>query len=112
MISTTGALTVVADICGFGIAVDSAGNIFIADPGSQRVRKISTDGTVTTIAGRGVDGEFCGVGSVCEGYSGDGGPATAAALSFPFALAVDSSGDVFIADGLNQAVRVLRPVNQ
>jgi outer membrane protein assembly factor BamB len=80
------------------VAVDGAGNIFIADLGNNRVREISPDGIIRTIAGDGT-----------QGYSGDGGPATRASLSSPTALALDSAGDVYIADSGNNAIRILRP---
>src|SRR5689334_20901204 len=54
----------------FGVVVDAAGNVFIGDGGNRRVRKVSPDGTITTVAGNGV-----------QGFSGDGGPATQARLA-------------------------------
>jgi sugar lactone lactonase YvrE len=76
-----------------GLAVDSSGNVYIADTNNHRVRKV-TGTTITTIAGTGVAGFF-----------GDAGPATSAQLSFPTAVAVDSSGNVYIADTGNNRVR-------
>jgi sugar lactone lactonase YvrE len=76
-----------------GVAVDSNGNLFIADSGNNRVREVS-GGVITTVAGNGT-----------AGYSGDGGQATAAELNGPCGVAVDSNGDLFIADTFNQAVR-------
>ena len=81
-----------------GIAMDAAGNIFLADTNNSRIRKITTDGVITTIAG-----------SRYTGYSGDGGDATAAALNFPRSIAVSSNGTVYIADTGNHAIRVLTP---
>ena len=69
------------------IAVDGAGNLYIADPGNERVFKVTSGGVLTTLAGNGI-----------AGYSGDGGPATAAALNYPEGVAVDRSGNVYIAD--------------
>ncbi|HXI94590.1 MAG TPA: hypothetical protein VNG04_00575, partial [Candidatus Acidoferrum sp.] len=77
-----------------GVAVDAAGNVFIADTGHHTIRKIA-GGILTTVAGT--------AGS--PGYSGDGGPATGALLKFPDAVAVDGSGNVFIADTGNSVIR-------
>jgi YD repeat-containing protein len=71
-----------------GIALDSHGNLFIADTNNNRVRKVTPDGVITTFAGTGV-----------EGFSGDGGPAMSAQLTFPADVAVDHKGDVLIAGG-------------
>lgn len=76
-----------------GIAVDAAGNIYIADTHNQRVRKVSS-GTITTIAGTGV-----------AGFAGDGGAAASAQLSTPSALALDSGGNLYIADTDNHRIR-------
>ena len=81
------------------VAVDTFGNLYIAD-GSLRVRKVYTSGIITTIAGSGT-----------RGYAGDGGSATNAQLYSPSALAVNSSGNVWLADTNNNAVRVLQPNN-
>jgi uncharacterized protein (TIGR03437 family) len=78
----------------YDIAVDSRSNIYVADRLNNRVRKIAQDGTITTVAGTGF-----------PGYSGDGGPATAAMLQFPTGIAVDSAGNLYIADDLNGVVR-------
>ena len=79
---------------GGGIGFDASGNLYIADSQNNRVRKVSTDGTITTFAGTGI-----------SNYSGDGGPASSASLSDPTAVAVDSGGNVFIADAGNGVVR-------
>ena len=81
-----------------GLAMDSAGNLYIADTASHRVRKISPDGTITTVAGNGNGG-----------FQGDGGPATQASLYYPKGLAVDPSGNLYIADWLNSRIRVVTP---
>jgi uncharacterized protein (TIGR03437 family) len=76
------------------VAVDSSGNIYIADTGNAYVRKVTTDGNINYIAG---DGTI--------GFSGDGGYATSAALVAPFALAVDSSGNVYFAENGDSRIR-------
>jgi hypothetical protein len=76
-----------------GIAVDSSGNLYIADSQNNRIREVS-NGTITTVAG---DGN--------AGFSGDGGAATSAELDLPTAVAVDASGNLYIADTDNQRVR-------
>jgi uncharacterized protein (TIGR03437 family) len=75
-----------------GIAVDTAGNVYIADSGNNRVRKVGLDGIITTIAGTGV-----------KGYSGDGRQAVNAQLSFPNSLAFDPAGNLYV--GENSHVR-------
>jgi sugar lactone lactonase YvrE len=77
-----------------GLAVDSFGNLFIADSGNNRIRKVDTNGIITTVAGTGA-----------AGYSGDSGPATSATLYNPVGISVDSAGNLFIADYDNQVVR-------
>jgi sugar lactone lactonase YvrE len=80
----------------YGIAVDSAGNLYIADGGNLRIRKVS-DGVITTVAG--------GAG----GFSGYNGPATSAQLGYPTGLAVDSAGNIYVVDSDNNRVRLLQP---
>ncbi|GCD47380.1 NHL repeat-containing protein [Streptomyces paromomycinus] len=77
-----------------GSVVDSAGNLYFADGGNHRVRKIRTDGTVVTIAGNGTGG-----------YEGDEVPADSTTLYFPTTLALDDAGDLYVADGGNQRIR-------
>ncbi|MFH1957286.1 MAG: LamG-like jellyroll fold domain-containing protein [bacterium] len=77
-----------------GIAVDSSGNVYVADQYNNRIRKVNTSGTITTFAGTG-----------SSGYSGDDGTATSAQLYFPTGVAVDSSGNVYIADQYNHRIR-------
>jgi hypothetical protein len=85
-----------------GVAVDSAGNLFIADMNNGRIRKVSSLGIITTVTGHG----SCLYGSDgSQGYSGDGGPATSAQLQHPHGVAVDSAGNLFIADGNNYRIR-------
>lgn len=77
----------------YGVAEDSAGNLYIADQGNNRIRKL-TGTTITTVAG---------TGSV--GYTGDNGPATSATLNAPSSVVVDGSGNIFIGDNGNLVVR-------
>jgi uncharacterized protein YjdB len=77
-----------------GIAVDSVGNVYLCDESNNRIRKVSTSGTVTTIAGTGV-----------AGYSGDGGAATAAEVNYPIGIAIDTAGNIYIGDQSNHRVR-------
>jgi uncharacterized protein (TIGR03437 family) len=77
-----------------GVAVDSAGNIYIADLLNHRVRKVDSTGVISTFAGNGV-----------QGFSGDNGPATSASLNSPTGLAVDGAGNVWIAERYNHRIR-------
>jgi hypothetical protein len=81
----------------YGVAVDGSGNVYIADQGNQVVRKVSTAGTITTIAGTGGQ----------AGFFGDGGLGTKAKLFNPRGVAVDGSGNLYIADYNNCRVRKL-----
>ena len=77
-----------------GVAVDGSGNVYIADTNNHRIRRVDSSGTTTTIAGTGV-----------SGFSGDGGAAVQARLNSPHGVAVDGSGNVFIADTNNHRIR-------
>lgn len=79
-----------------GLAVDSSGSLYIADSGNRRVRKVDTNGIISTVAGNGRTGS---VGSV-----GDGGAATSATLT-PAGLALDGAGNLFIADSADSLIR-------
>jgi hypothetical protein len=80
------------------VAVDASGDLFIADTGNNRIREVvQATGNIITVAGTGT-----------AGYSGDGGAATAAQLNSPEGVAVDASGDLFIADTGNHCIRKVR----
>ena len=83
-----------------GLALDSSGNLFIADTGNNVIREVAAaTGKITTVAGDGVNG-----------YAGDSGLATAAELSFPQSVAIDAAGNLFIADSsTTESVRWSRP---
>lgn len=83
-----------------GISGDILGNLYVADEFNNRVRKISANGIISTIAGS----------AIC-GYSGDGGQATQAELYYPSGVAVDSDGDIFIADESNNCIRKVNTQN-
>ena len=137
----------------YGLAADSAGNLYIADLGNSRIRRLAADGTISTCAGGGADAagdggpataamlrtprnlaldaagnlyvsEFQGhrvrkitpdgriatvAGTGLAGFTGDGGPATAAELAYPAGLALDRAGSLYIADSQNQRVRRVAP---
>src|SRR5207244_10777426 len=78
-----------------GIAVDGAGNLFIADRYNNRIRKVTPDGTISTVTGGRI------------GLGGDGGAAVSAQINDPRGVAVDRSGNIFIADSGNERIRVV-----
>ena len=80
-----------------GLAVDSHGNLYIADVYNNNIRKVA-GGTITTVAGN---------AALDAGFSGDGGPATAAQLNNPGGVAVDAQGNIFIADTANNRIRMV-----
>lgn len=77
-----------------GVALDADGNVYIADSGNHRIRRVNTNGVINTIAGSGT-----------RGFAGDGGPAFSAQLAAPQGVAVDPQGNVYIADTANHRVR-------
>ena len=83
------------------VAVDGKGNVYIADNLDHRVRKVTSGGRITTLAGTGTSGD-----------SGDGGKATSARLNYPFGVAVDRKGRVYISDSLSSRVRMVSPAGK
>lgn len=86
-----------------GVSIDASGNLFIADTNNHRIRRVDVNtGVITTIAGSGFTNPN-GSGA----YAGDNGPATLAELNFPFAVAFDAAGNMYIPDASNNRVRVV-----
>jgi uncharacterized protein (TIGR03437 family) len=79
-------------------AADAVGNLYIADTGNHRIRKVTSAGVISTVAGTGE-----------PGFGGDGGPATAARIDSPLGVAIDGDGDVFLSDSGNQRIRRVAP---
>jgi sugar lactone lactonase YvrE len=77
-----------------GLAIDSTGALYLADTGNNLIRKITTDGNIATVVGTGT-----------SGYTGDGGPALSATVRNPTGVAVDTYGNIFIADTRNNVIR-------
>lgn len=82
------------------LAVDDSGNLYIADTFNLRVRKVSADGIITTVAGAGG-----------AGYSGDGGPAMSGQFGLLSGLAIDSAGNLYAADQSYNVIRLLQPAS-
>jgi uncharacterized protein (TIGR03437 family) len=93
-LSTFAITTIAAGGTPTGITVDSAGSVYFSDASTATVKKVTSNGTISTVAGNGH-----------SGFSGDGGPATSASLGEPWGLALDSSGALYIADVLNNRIR-------
>lgn len=81
-----------------GVALDAAGNLYIADSANHLIRKVTPDGNIATIAGNGN-----------AGFSGDGGPATQASLWYPKSILPDAAGNLLIVDSFNSRIRVVAP---
>lgn len=81
-----------------GIHLDRDGNLYIAAPGNNRIRRVDRAGVITTVAGNGA-----------AGFSGDGGPARDAQLNLPTGVAVDDAGNLYIADANNRRIRKVEP---
>lgn len=92
--SGNGGPATAAELVPIGVAVDAAGNVYVADYGNRQIRKINTAGIISTFAGTGF-----------PAYSGDGGPAKLADINYPAGVAVDSSGNIYIADEMNNRIR-------
>jgi hypothetical protein len=86
-----------------GVAVDSVGDLYVADSANNVIRRVGTDGSITTVAG-----DYAANGHVAAD-SGDGGPAVQAQLNDPQGITLDRAGDLFIADTYNDAVREVSP---
>jgi sugar lactone lactonase YvrE len=84
--------------CPHSVAIDAAGNLYVADTGNNRIRKVDGSGTITTIAGT---GKFSS--------GGDGGPATEAGLQSPKGIAFDLAGNLLVADSGNNQIRKIDP---
>ena len=84
-----------------GVALDGSGNLYIADTNNQRIRKVDASGRIATVAGNGA-----------LGFWGDGGPAVDAPLRFPFNVAADGSGNLYIADTFNNCIRKVDPAGR
>jgi trimeric autotransporter adhesin len=95
--SGDGGQATAAMLSGIGdVTVDGAGNVFIAEYGGNVIRKVNTSGIISTVSGRGV-----------YGFSGDGGPATAATLHGPYGVLTNAAGDLYISDCVNNEVRFI-----
>src|SRR5205085_2088677 len=81
-----------------GLTIDAVGNLYIADHFNHRIRKVTQDGVIHTVAGNGT-----------SGFSGDGGPAIAAGLYGPSSVAVDANGNVYLSDFFSNRVRTITP---
>src|SRR6185437_1998734 len=80
-----------------GLTIDAAGNVYVADWGNVRIRKIAPSGIISTLAGNGTGG-----------FTGDGGPSTAAELYGPYDVKVDANGNLYIADSDNDRIRMIK----
>jgi hypothetical protein len=89
-----------------GVTIDIGGNLFIADCANHRIRRVdAATGIITTVAGNGTTNPATGAG----GFSGDGGPATSAELNYPYTVAFDAVGNMYIPDSSNNRIRKVTP---
>lgn len=86
----------------YGVAVDSAGNVYLADSGNNRIRKINSAGVITTVAGCGNQTSAC-----VQAGLGDGGPATAPFINNPWDVVADSAGNFYFTDSANMRIRMV-----
>jgi thiol-disulfide isomerase/thioredoxin/sugar lactone lactonase YvrE len=93
-VAADGTIATVAELRAGGLAVDASGNVYVSDTAGHRIRKITPDGKTITVAGTGTPGS-----------TGDGGPAASAQLAGPAGLALDTDGNLYIADKGNHRVR-------
>jgi hypothetical protein len=97
------------------VTFDAAGNAYVADTGNNRIRKVDTNGIISTVAGKGNQTTSCSEAASAAGtcvldrskYTGDGGPALSAVMQGPQCVASDAAGDLFIADSGNNAIRYI-----
>ena len=89
------------------IALDATDTLYIADKGSERIRKVDKQGMISTVVGNGAVKASIKDGSMMGRYSGDGGLAAAASLNSPSALAIDRAGNLYIADSNNNRIRIV-----
>jgi uncharacterized protein (TIGR03437 family) len=95
-LAANGIISTVIQAAAAGVAVDLAGNVYVADAGLHSIERIDSHGKVTTLAGTGA-----------AGFAGDGGPAESAQLNSPSGLAIDSQGNLYIADTGNSRIRMI-----
>ena len=91
--------------CPDGLAFDQAGNLYVADPFDNRIRRVSPDGLISTVVGNGPINSISLCCAPVGGFGGDGGPAGLAQLNTPTNIAFDAAGNLYIADTVNDRIR-------